>query len=67
MVFALVIEGGEGLSPHPTRWQLYEHNLPENAVVIIMGFVETKIKMPAWLMFTNVAYPLQYHLRGGLK
>jgi hypothetical protein len=61
------LEGGEGLSPHPTRWQLYEHNLPENAAAIVVGFVETKLKMPTWLMFTNVGYPLQSHLRAGLK
>lgn len=61
------VEGGEGLSPHPTRWQLYQHNLPENAAVILVGFVATKIKMPRWLMFTGDIYPVQSHLRAGLK
>jgi hypothetical protein len=61
------VEGADGLPPHPTRWQLYEHNLPENAAVIAVGFLETKIKMPRWLMFTGDVYPVQAHLRAGLQ
>jgi hypothetical protein len=61
------VEGGEGLPRHPTRWQLYQHNLPENVAVIVAGFVETKVKMPHWLMFTGDVYPAQAHLRAGLR
>jgi hypothetical protein len=61
------VEGGEGLPIHPTRWQLYEHNLPENVAVIVAGFIETKAKMPRWLMFTGDIYPAQAHLRAGLR
>ena len=61
------VEGAEGLPLHPTRWQLYRHNLPENAAVILVGFLETKARMPRWLMFTGDVYPIQAHLRAGLK
>jgi len=61
------VEGGEGLPLHPTRWQLYKHNLPENAAAIAVGFFETKAKMPRWLMFTGDILPVEAHLRAGLK
>jgi hypothetical protein len=61
------VEGAHGLPPNPTRSQLYRHNLPENIVVIAWGFLETKLKMPAWLMFTGDVYPVQSHLRAGIR
>jgi hypothetical protein len=60
-------EGAPGLGPHPTRWGLYSNNLPENAAAILFGFIATKSRMPTWLMFPTLAYPVAVHVRGGLS
>lgn len=60
------VEGGEGLPPHPTRWQLYRANLPEEAFGITWAFFVTKVKMPRWLMFSVEVYPVQSDIRNGL-
>jgi hypothetical protein len=61
------VEGAQGLPPIASRWSLYGNNIPEEAAVIVVGFVETKIKMPRWLIFTGDVYPVESHLRAGLK
>jgi len=63
------VEGGGGvvsLPPHPTRWQLYKANLPEEGFGIAWAFIATKVKMPRWLMFAVEVYPVQYDIRDGL-
>jgi hypothetical protein len=61
------VEGGEGLPTFASRARLYTHNLPEEGALIALGLVATKIRMPRWLLFATEAYPLQAHIRAGLK
>ncbi|MGA2426618.1 MAG: hypothetical protein ABSG07_21665 [Terriglobales bacterium] len=53
--------------PSPTGGQLVKSGIPEFAAVAAFGFFATKLKMPAWLMFTTETYPVQAHLRDGIE
>jgi hypothetical protein len=60
------VEGNHDLPLHPTRWELYKENIPENAAVIVTAFVFTKVHVPKWLDWAALAYPVQLHLRAGI-
>jgi hypothetical protein len=60
------VEGGDGLPPYASRWQHYQHNLPEEALVVGVGYFWTKIKGPKWVMPGLIAYPVEAHIRAGL-
>ncbi len=60
------VEGGRGLPQFPTRGELYRAFLPEQALIIGAGYFATKARFPRWFMPGVVAYPVYYHVRGGL-
>ena len=61
------VEGGEGLPPHASRAQLYKHNVGEQVFVIAYDLMATKIKMPRWLLYGMDVYPIEAHMRAGLR
>lgn len=60
------VEGNHNLPLYPSRWQSYRINIPEQAGVVAFGFLATKLKMPKWILFATIAYPVQAHIRDGL-
>lgn len=61
------VEGGEGLSRHPTRRQLYLNNWQENAAVGVVTFIWLKVKGPKYVLPAFLGRPAYVHLKAGLS
>lgn len=61
------VEGSAGLPLHPTRAELYRHNLPEEGAVILFGYIWIRAKGPKWVLPLVLGYPVQAHVRAGLN
>jgi hypothetical protein len=60
------IEGNDDLPAYPSRGELYRNALYTKGVIIGMGYVFTKLKVP-WPVYAGMAtYSVQSNIRGGV-
>jgi hypothetical protein len=60
------VEGNKAFSgPDPSGREMLRIDAPEFAAEAIFATVATKIRMPKWMMFLTLAYPVTVHLEGG--